>query len=131
MGAGGPSPRTFLSRHNSAQSQLARVSPLGLVTLVPPPERPKPACQSVRGAANAVGKKRACAVEEVTGPHARSPASTGNRQRAPAACTNDRRLGEGECPTPDTPHGGRSPRRPGRPCTAPTELKASSHERAL
>ena len=39
-------------------------------------------------------------------PKPAAPAPTENRQRALAACRKDGRLGERECPTPDTPHGG-------------------------
>ena len=50
---------------------------------------------------------KACAGRLMTGPHTRDPRALGRiGQQAPATCPKDGWLGEGECPTPDTAHGG-------------------------
>ena len=67
----------------------------------------------------------------VPGPHACTPASTVCGQRAPTACSKDRRLREGDHLTPDAPHEGtrRPPR--GSPPATRTACNDSAQESAL
>ena len=68
-----------------------------------PPHRRPPAAPTAHNAISA----RACAVGSVTVPDACTPCSKRRGERAPAARLKDGPLGEGECPTPDNPRGGR------------------------
>ena len=78
--------------------------------LVPPPQRAKLVCKSVR-----------CGVGDGA-PRLHLPRSMKTGSGRSPSCPKDGRLGEGECPTPDTPH--QSTR---RPPTAPSCPVHSTH----
>ena len=95
-------------------------TPLG--ALVPPSQRAMRTHHSVR---SGVGGSF---------PRPPPPVPKENRQRLPAACPRDGRWEEGECPTPDTPHGGtrRPPRAPSdRPHNVRSQLTGACAERMV
>ena len=88
-------------------------------TLMPPPQRAKPA-----------RKSPCCWVGEgSTRPHPPHPQPVGSRPQPHAR--KDEWSGVGERPTPDAPHPGKRRPPPGHPHAAPTARKANSQERAL
>ena len=103
------------ARPRTPHSQARGPPPPG--TLMPPPQRAKPARKSARGG---VGDGSPCPDP----PHPQ-PVGIGPRPHA----RRDEWSGVGERPTPDAPHPGRR-RPPGHPHAAPTARKASSQKRA-